>query len=428
MPSLLRAVLCLTAFLAVPAAVGVANLGRVAAEGRAPSPLARPARPPAAPVLDPAKPTVAVVLGADVSEVADVLAPYAVFAASGRFNVVAVAEHANPVALTGGLDLLPHLDLADLDRRLPVGPDVIVVPNVPTIRTERNRALLSWLRERGASGRGLVLSICTGADALAATGLLDGRRATAHWGDLGWLSKRYPHVRWVRGRRFVDEGRIVSSGGLLAGIDASLHVLARLTDRVEADRTAHALGYPSTRFLDDPRVSALRLAPPDAVTLLNAAFLWDRPEYAVPLREGVDELALAALFDTSAATSAARLVTTAPNAAGVTSRHGLWLLPRLDPARRPLAALAVDGPGFPFDRALRDLAARRDVPTARFAARRLEYRFGPDDLRGRGWGGEVVWRPLLLGALGVLGAGALDRLPRRRGARPGLSDRRAGAW
>ncbi|PYE53823.1 DJ-1/PfpI family protein [Deinococcus yavapaiensis] len=417
MPSLLRVGLSLTAFLVAPALVGVVNLSRATTEQRAPSPLRTSEARPPAPTLDPAKPTVAVVLGADVSEVADVLAPYAVFAASGRFNVVTVAPDATPVVLTGGLDLLPHFSLAALDRAVPGGPAVIVIPNIPTIRAEQNRSLLSWLRARGKTDTSLLLSICTGADALAETGLLDGRQATAHWGDLGWLSKKHPRVKWVRGERYVDEGRIVSSAGLLSGIDASLHVLARLTSREEAMRTARALNYPGARFLDDPRMTPYRLAPSDAITLLNAAFLWDRPTYGVALRDGMDELTLAALFDTYAASSAARLATTAPSASGVTSRYGLRLLPRFDSARSHFPALTLEGLGFPFDRALTDLAARQDVPTARFAARRLEYRFGPTDLRGRGWSGKAVYRPLLLGVLAALGVWALDPLVRRRGNR-----------
>ncbi|MBB5365235.1 hypothetical protein [Deinococcus humi] len=148
--------------------------------------LAAPALPhataasPASPVFDPAKPTVAVVVGHDLTEVADVLAPYAVFQAAGAFNVV------------------PHSTFAQLGAQLRRGPDVIVVPHVPYI--EANEALRLWLKRHGQE-QSLVLGICAGAAIVAAAGLLDGWPATTHWGDSARIKRSSPAVRWERGER-----------------------------------------------------------------------------------------------------------------------------------------------------------------------------------------------------------------------------------
>ncbi|MFB9993794.1 DJ-1/PfpI family protein [Deinococcus oregonensis] len=324
--------LSLLAFMAVSAAVGVMNLS--AAQGDLLSSAPRHDVTPKRQPLDPAKPTVAVVLGADVTESTDVLGPYAVFAASERFNVVTVSTTTRPVALTGGLDVVPDYTLTELDHRLPSGSAVIVIPNMPHIRAPQNQPIVPWL-QRHARSKALLLSICYGADTLALTGLRDGQAATSHWGDLGRLKRLHPQVNWVTGQRYVDRGPLFGSAGILSGIDAALHVVARLSEQAVALNTAQTLQYPATRFLTSPRMPALQTQWSDGITLLNAAFLRDRRTVQVPLQAGVDELALAAVFDTQPAVYAARLRTSSDGAQVVTSRFGLRLVPALTPSPAP---------------------------------------------------------------------------------------------
>jgi hypothetical protein len=85
----------------------------------------------AVPTHEAAKPTAVIVVGSEGANAADVLAPYEVLAATGAFNLYAVAPQRQPVPLTGGLDLVPDLSFGQLDQRLPTGPDVIVVPQLP---------------------------------------------------------------------------------------------------------------------------------------------------------------------------------------------------------------------------------------------------------------------------------------------------------
>ncbi|WP_169745404.1 DJ-1/PfpI family protein [Deinococcus radiopugnans] len=211
------------------------------------------------PALDPLRPTVAVVLGRDVTEVADALAPYAVFRASGAFNVVTVAETREPVMLTGTLDVLPHYAFAQLDAALGHAPDVIVVPNVPNIHA--NEALRLWVKRHG-QGSSLVLSVCVGAEMVAATGLLDGRAATTHWGDIARIERTYPTVQWVRGQRYVDDGQVISTAGILSGMDGALHVIARLRGRLLARQTAqtpYAARWPGASNTTDWQLPSLHV-------------------------------------------------------------------------------------------------------------------------------------------------------------------------
>lgn len=161
---------------------------------------------------DPGKPTAAVVVGNRGANVSDALAPYDVLATTGAFNVYTVAPQRRPLPLLGGLDLVPDLDFAQLRERLGgAAPDVTVVPEMP--ESDGDAAVTAWLRDTASDG--LVLSVCTGARLVADAGLLGGRDATSHWYRLDGLEQRHPEVNWQRGTRYVDDGDVITTGGLL---------------------------------------------------------------------------------------------------------------------------------------------------------------------------------------------------------------------
>jgi transcriptional regulator GlxA family with amidase domain len=132
--------------------------------------------------------------------------------------------------------------------------EVLVVPGGWGTRREvKNRALIAALRTLAPASRAVTASVCTGAFLLAETGLLDGRRVTTHWASLERLRDAYPRVRVeglvpgeaVRpyGVRFVDEGRVITSAGIAAGIDMALHLVARLAGDDVAQQTAERMEY-----------------------------------------------------------------------------------------------------------------------------------------------------------------------------------------
>jgi transcriptional regulator GlxA family with amidase domain len=118
------------------------------------------------------------------------------------------------------------------------GLDVLIHPGGPGARRLlRDPGHLSWIRAQRATVP-LMASVCTGSLVYAAAGLLGGRRATTHWASLNLLSEIDPSVITDVDARFVDDGDLVTSAGVSAGIDMSLHLVARLagTERARAVR------------------------------------------------------------------------------------------------------------------------------------------------------------------------------------------------
>jgi transcriptional regulator GlxA family with amidase domain len=102
--------------------------------------------------------------------------------------------------------------------------------------------LLDWLRVRRARTP-LMTSVCTGSLVFAAAGLLHGRPATTHWASLELLGEIDPSVRVDADARFVDDGDVVTSAGVSAGIDMALHLVARLAGVERARQVRRGIQY-----------------------------------------------------------------------------------------------------------------------------------------------------------------------------------------
>ncbi|WP_407562895.1 GlxA family transcriptional regulator [Streptomyces sp. 184] len=145
------------------------------------------------------------------------------------------------VAGTAGFGLVPSHPL-----HAALAADTVVVPGVGRRAAPAGPAVPALLR--AAHERGIrVASICTGAFLLAEAGLLDGGRATTHWLAAGRLAADYPAVRVDPGVLFVDNGQVLTSAGLAAGIDLCLHLISRDHGAAVAARTARALVVPLRR-------------------------------------------------------------------------------------------------------------------------------------------------------------------------------------
>jgi AraC family transcriptional activator FtrA len=122
----------------------------------------------------------------------------------------------------------------------------IVIPGWEGIDVPVQQSVLDALR--GAHARGArLLSICSGAFVLAATGLLDGRRATTHWRYAETLQHRYPRVRVDANVLYVDEGSVLTSAGSAAGLDLCLHLVRRDYGSAIANQVARRLVIPPHR-------------------------------------------------------------------------------------------------------------------------------------------------------------------------------------
>lgn len=180
----------------------------------------------------------------DGVEVIDFTGPYEMFGAAGC-EVYTVAATRAPVTTAMGLTVVPRYTFADAPA-----PDVLVVPGGGISGALASEPTLRYVREVTARDR-QTLSVCNGAFILAAAGLLDGLSATTTNGNIPKLAAQYPKIRVVRDRRWVDNGHIVTAGGLSAGIDGALHVIENLFGPGVAQQVALVEEYdwqPSSTF------------------------------------------------------------------------------------------------------------------------------------------------------------------------------------
>ncbi len=179
------------------------------------------------------------------AEVLDFCGPFEVFSVSNyfgetpAFRVTTVAEHSGPVLAKNGLSVNPEHCLTTCPK-----PDILLIPGGKGMRREMNNpVIIDWIKQV-AAGCELILSVCTGSILLAKAGLLDGLAATTHHQAIDLLRETAPNTEIKQDRRFVDNGRIVCSAGIAAGIDMSLHVVARLLGKDVAAKTAAYMEYP----------------------------------------------------------------------------------------------------------------------------------------------------------------------------------------
>jgi len=189
-------------------------------------------------------------------EVLDFCGPFEVFSVTrlneehrreepSPFEVVLVAETLAVVTATGGLKVTPDYAIDDAPPL-----DILVVPGGWGTRAAiHNEPLLSFIRTQ-ARGVETLASVCTGAMLLGHAGLLDGRHATTHWRSLSWMRESFPLVMVEDQMHVVEDGNVVTSAGISAGIDMALRVVSRYWGDTVGRATARHMEYP---YPDDNR-------------------------------------------------------------------------------------------------------------------------------------------------------------------------------
>ena len=157
----------------------------------------------------------------------DVTGPIEVFTSAndfgGRYRLQVVSQDGLDVIASGGTRLGADLSVDDVSESC----DVLIIPGGPGWeRLIKDDALLEVVRQLNEKAR-CTASVCTGAFLLAAAGLLDGRRATTHWRNAGQLALRYPAVQVESDAIFVQDGPMLTSAGVSAGIDLSLAIVEK---------------------------------------------------------------------------------------------------------------------------------------------------------------------------------------------------------
>lgn len=185
----------------------------------------------------------------DGVEVLDFAGPFEVFSTASRvyrrlhpgtngpFEVLLISPDAKAIAARGDMQVSAA---ATMRNHPPL--DVLIIPGGEIEGQLERSDVVAWVAAQ-AQQVSTLASVCTGAFLLGEAGLLNKRRCTTHWEDITALRQRYPAAQVVSDARFIDEGALLSSAGISAGLDMSLYLVARLASRELAVRTARQMDY-----------------------------------------------------------------------------------------------------------------------------------------------------------------------------------------
>ena len=190
----------------------------------------------------------------DNVEVLDFAGPYEVFTTASRvykklhmssveipFEVFTIGKTKEPIHARAGLKIDPDFDFISHPKI-----DVLLIPGGVVTEELKDASVINWIMTTSEHVQ-LTASICTGAFLLAKAGLLDGKSATTHWEDIDDLRAMFPRLAVKENTRWVDEGKIITSAGISAGIDMSLHIIERLINQDLAIKTAKQMEFDWTQ-------------------------------------------------------------------------------------------------------------------------------------------------------------------------------------
>ncbi len=177
-------------------------------------------------------------------EVLDFAGPFEVFSVATEnntklFNAFTIGESDKTIIARNGLKVIPEYTIQNHPEL-----DILIIPGgygAEHIEI-KNKTILNWIKAQQAKVD-MLASVCTGAFLLAQSGILDNIKATTHWMDLDRLENEYPKVTVIRGVKFVDEGKIITAGGISAGINMSFHIIERLLGKKVVEETAKRMEY-----------------------------------------------------------------------------------------------------------------------------------------------------------------------------------------
>lgn len=182
-------------------------------------------------------------------EVLDFAGPFEVFSTASRvksrqdnddvpfFNVFTIGETKSLKIARGGLKISPEYDI---NKHPDI--DLLIIPGGIVIKELEKDHIISWIKTCDEQSK-ITASVCTGAFLLAKAGLLNSKCATTHYEDVQDLENMFPNIRVKRNVPWVDENNIVTSAGISAGIDMSLYLVSRFSNKKLAEDTARQMEY-----------------------------------------------------------------------------------------------------------------------------------------------------------------------------------------
>ena len=319
----------------------------------------------------PGKPLVAIAMLNEGTEITDFLLPHAVLERSELVDLQPVAPRAGRVTLyPPPLQVEGAQDFASFDAAHPQGADYVIVP---AMSRDDEPAIHAWLKrqhERGAR----IIGVCVGALVVGAAGLLDGRNFVTHW---YYRPRAIEHARngtYVPHQRYVVDRDVATTTGITASVPTMLALLESIGGSERARAVATELGVDRWTPEHDSSRFGLNAARRFDYVWNKLAF-WRHEDWAVELRDGMDDVALAFAADAWGRT---QLVTVTPSGDGrVTLRSGVVIAAgpvSKDAPRLPLTAALK--PAQQLDRTLCEIERRFGASRRAWVAMELEYAGG----------------------------------------------------
>ena len=177
-------------------------------------------------------------------ELLDFAGPYEVFSTTSEsndnksFRVFTISEDGGAIKSVNGLIVIPDYSFSNHPKI-----DILIIPGGEGTKAEiKKKKVMEWVNKTQGSAE-IMATVCSGARIPAVLGLLDGLEATTHHSVIDDVKKLAPNVIIDHTKRFIDNGKIMTSGGISAGIDLSLHIVKKLCGEDTAQKTMEYMEY-----------------------------------------------------------------------------------------------------------------------------------------------------------------------------------------
>lgn len=180
----------------------------------------------------------------DEMELMDFAGPYEVFTAVNLAleemlcNVYTISETGSTIKTINGLQVLPDFSIDNSPQ-----PDILIIPGGNgTRQLVNNVSIIQWIKNSAEKSE-IVFSVCSGARLLAKAGLLDGKEFTTHHLVYEDVAQLAPSAKLKKEKRFTDNGKVMTAGGITAGIDLSLYIVEKLFGQSTAKKVQVYMEY-----------------------------------------------------------------------------------------------------------------------------------------------------------------------------------------
>jgi putative intracellular protease/amidase len=310
-----------------------------------------------APKLDKSKKTIIIVADNDGTEMFDLIAPFYLFNATNKTNVLIVAEKKAPVLLVNSLFLLPHYTFSEIDS-LNIKADVIVLPNVTIhLKTPPKKSIVDWVKKQFTDST-IMLSICDGSATAAATGIYNGKPITTHASDFNTLRKQFPKANWIKNVSVTESDNLYSTAGVSNAVEGSLVVIKRLFGEATVQSITKLIGYPNLDIKDHHQSTVVNKMA--IFKIATKVVLRKNSKIGVLMTEGIDEFWLASILDTYVRSFPKSINSISLNAGKITSKYGLTLFPTADLTKDQIDEMHVLGSSW-IDLAKFKSSAKADI-------------------------------------------------------------------